>query len=216
MIFLIRDDELNFPDPRWGDPDGMFAVGGDLSLDRLILAYSKGIFPWYAYKFYKKPHWYCPMSRFVIFPSEIHISHSMRTMMNNPRYEVTFNQEFVEVMQGCRYVDYRDQHLGSWLGKHIIKAYTELYRVNRAISVEVWKDKILVGGLYGVVVGRNVIGESMFSDEPSASKLALIHLAKEMEKHGGGIIDCQVESPHLKSMGARHIPYDEYLRILHS
>ena len=159
------DEELWFPDPHVGDPDGMLAVGGDLSIDRLLLAYSHGIFPWFSFRDGDEPIWYCPMERFVIFPSE--------------------------------------------------KAYEELYRQGFALSVEVWDmedGKKLVGGLYGVTIGRNVFGESMFSLVPSASKLALIYLARKM--HGQGIIDCQFKTNHLESMGGRYISYDKYMELL--
>ena len=212
---IVRlDNELWFPDPRQGDEDGLFAVGGDLSTDRLLLAYSYGIFPWYAFRYYKEIHWYCPMDRFVIFPSKIHISHSMRTLINNKKYEVSFNECFEDVIKNCSELRYKEE--GAWLGNDMIKAYTELHRQGLAASVEVWDGDKLAGGLYGVNIGYNFFGESMFSLEPSASKMALIHLAHIMRKSGQGIIDCQFETPHLKSMGGEHISYDEYLNLLDS
>ena len=230
MIYLLRDDEISFPDPRDGEPNGLFAVGGDLSVPRLLLAYSHGIFPWYAFrkedayldlcKEDGEPYiqWWCPMQRFVIFPDEIHISHSMKQMMKKEEYNVTFCQDFKGVITNCGAL--REKEKGAWLGEHIIEAYTRLFDAGYAASVEVWKTEDdaesprLVGGLYGVCIGKCFIGESMFSLVPSASKLALIVLAKYMQQHGGLFIDCQLETPHLKSMGGRFISYDQYMSIL--
>lgn len=210
MIYRLRDD-LSFPDPHLCDePDGLLAVGGDLSVDRLLLAYSNGIFPWYSFRDCDEPLWYCPMQRFVIFPDEIHISHSMRTLINRNRYRLSFNEDFDGVIAACS--DLRIKEHGAWLGRDMIEAYTELHRQGFAASVEVWDGERLVGGLYGVCIGRTFFGESMFSLAPSASKLALIHLARFFSTHGGRLIDCQFETPHLKSMGGRFISYDEYMK----
>lgn len=224
MVFQL-DDTITFPDPHYGEPDGLLAVGGDLSVDRLLLAYSNGIFPWFSFRDYEEPQWYCPMQRFVIFPKEIHISHSMRTLLNKGRYEVSINQDFEGVIRQCSLL--RADKPGAWLGEDMIEAYTELHRQHFAASVEVW-DPIadgndsegpthrLVGGLYGVNIGKAFFGESMFSLVPSASKLALIFLAQVLEENGGTLIDCQFETPHLRSMGGRHISYDEYIQLLNS
>lgn len=212
MIFAL-DDEIAFPDPRLGEPDGLFAIGGDLSIDRLLLAYSHGIFPWYSFRDSDEPYWYCPMQRFVIFPEEIHISHSMRSLINRQRYRLSINEDFEGVITNCGKL--REDQEGAWLGEEIVKAYTALYEQGFAASVEVWDGEKLVGGLYGVCIGNSFFGESMFSLVPSASKLALIHLAKVLSKNGGRLIDCQFETPHLKSMGGRFIPYDDYLSIIH-
>jgi len=214
VVFQLSDD-IVFPDPRMGEEDGLLAVGGDLSEERLLLAYSYGIFPWYSFRDWPYPAWYCPMQRFVIFPDEIHISHSMRTLMNKKAYHVTFNNDFDGVITGCSEVDGRHDMKGAWLGKEMMAAYRHLNRQGYAVSVEVWdSDDNLVGGLYGVTVGACFIGESMFSRQPNTSKLALIHLARFMQRIGGRLIDCQLETPHLKSMGGRFIPYEEYLEIL--
>lgn len=212
MILQLFEGGIEFPDPREGEPDGLFAVGGDLGAERLLLAYTLGIFPWFSFRDCDQPMWYCPMERFVIFPEEIHVSHSMRSLINKGIYEVTFNKAFGEVIKGC--AEERMALEGAWLGEEMIRAYTRLHERGFASSVEVWREGSLVGGLYGVTVGTGFFGESMFSREPSASKLALIHLARHMAAHGGRLIDCQFETPHLKSMGGRHISYDEYLSIL--
>lgn len=229
MIFELSD-EIGFPDPRLGEEDGFFAIGGDLSEERLLLAYEYGIFPWYSFKPEEYPQemlepktgkprvqWWCPMQRFVIFPSEIHISHSMRQMLNKAaegEYKVTFNQAFEQVINQCGVI--REDEQGAWLGEDIKKAYTQLHKRGYAMSVEVWdKEETLIGGLYGVTMGKVFIGESMFSLKPSASKLALIALARVLSPMSGSLIDCQLETSHLKSMGGRYIPYEEYLKILH-
>lgn len=196
MVYQIFEDSLEFPDPREGEDDGMFAIGGDLSTDRLLLAYSLGIFPWFSFRDWKEPVWYCPMQRFVIFPDEIHVSHSMRNMINKGLYRVTMNRDFRGVIEGCSEI--RIDMEGAWLGEKMIEAYTRLHELGFASSVEVWREDKLVGGLYGVTIGNAFFGESMFSREPGASKLALIHLARTMQARGGKLIDCQFETPHLK------------------
>ncbi|WP_294593230.1 leucyl/phenylalanyl-tRNA--protein transferase [uncultured Bacteroides sp.] len=210
MVYQLTD-KLSFPDPHYGDPDGLLAVGGDLSIDRLLLAYSNGIFPWYAFR-EGMIQWWCPMERFVIFPDEIHISHSMRTLINKGIYHLTVNQAFREVIHACG--ESRMDMEGAWLGHEMMDAYTRLHEQGFAASIEVWEKERLVGGLYGVTIGNCFFGESMFSLVPSASKLALIHLAQLFQKHGGTLIDCQFETPHLKSMGGRFISYEEYMELL--
>ena len=210
MVFRLTK-KLAFPDPHYGDEDGLLAVGGDLSIYRLILAYSNGIFPWYAFRENQIQLW-CPMDRFVIFPDEIHISHSMRTLINKGKYRLTFNQAFREVIQTCG--NLRIDMEGAWLGKDIMDAYTRLHEQGFAASVEVWDKERLIGGLYGVTLGRCFFGESMFSLVSDASKLALIHLAATFRSLGGVMIDCQFETPHLLSMGGRHISYEEYMKYI--
>lgn len=206
------DNKLWFPDPHYGEDDGCIAVGGDLRVDRLLLAYSNGIFPWYAYR-YDEPVWYCPMQRFVIFPDEIHVSHSMRTLLNKGQYRLSINEDFDRVIETCSQL--RIDEEGAWLGPQMVEAYKELHRQGFAASVEVWeRQEKFVGGLYGVSIGKAFFGESMCSLVPSASKLALIHLARTLQARGGKLIDCQFETPHLKSMGGREISYDEYMKII--
>ena len=213
MVYQL-DDDLWFPDPRLADEDGCLAVGGDLSIDRLLLAYQHGIFPWFSFRDNEDPVWYCPHERFVIFPDEIHISHSMRTLLNKKKYTFTLNEDFEGVIHNCSKLRYEEE--GAWLGEDIIKAYTELHRQGFAASVEVWEEERLVGGLYGVNIGSAFFGESMFSLVPSGSKLALIHLAKTMQELNGTIIDCQLKTAHLESMGGRYISYDEYMKLISS
>lgn len=158
MILKIDDtaDEIYFPDPHYGDEDGCFAIGGDLSIDRLLLAYSNGIFPWYSFRDQPEILWFCPMKRFVIFPDEIHISHSMRTLMRKNRYSVGINEDFDGVIRGCSKTNGRYWEDGAWLGENIIQAFTALHKQGFAASVEVWDNETdeLVGGLYGVTIGK--------------------------------------------------------------
>ena len=214
MAVYQLDHELWFPDPHLGEDDGLVAVGGDLSVDRLLLAYSNGFFPWYSFRHNKEPLWFCPLQRYVIFPNEIHVSHSMKQLINRHQLKPTINQDFEGVIRGCATAQNRNKEEGAWLGPEIIEAYTEMHRQGFAVSVEVWQDEQLVGGLYGVNLGKAFFGESMFSLVPNASKLALIHLAQMLETLGDTLIDCQFETPHLRTMGARYIPYEEYLRLI--
>ncbi len=216
MVFSIPKEELIFPDPHLGEPDGLLCIGGDLSPERLLLAYHHGIFPWFSFTS-REPHWYCPMQRFVIFPAEIHVSHSMRSLINKGKYRVSVNEDFDGVIHGCSLAQDRINEDGAWLGDDIIEAYTELHRRDYAASVEVWdSEQRLVGGLYGVTINRCFMGESMFSLVPNASKLALIGLAYHLQDLCWKMIDCQLETPHLRSMGARFIPYDHYMALLNA
>lgn len=215
------DDDLWFPDPYLSDnKPGLIAVGGDLRPERLLLAYTYGFFPWFSFKDADEPHWYCPLDRFVIFPDEIHVSHSMKSLINKNRYRVSFNHDFRHVIGNCAVVANRNKKAGAWLGPDIIRAYTEMHRLGFAKSVEVWekngesREERLVGGLYGIMLNNAFFGESMFSLVPDASKLALIFLARKAQADGWKFIDCQYETPHLLSMGGRHITYNDYLKIL--
>lgn len=214
MIFQL-DRCTDFPDPRYGNEDGFYAVDGEVTPERLAAAYPLGIFPYFAFR-YRPVIWWAPQERFVIFPEEVHVSHSMRNLMNKKRFHCTINEAFPEVIASCADTDDRIDEDNAWLGPELLDTWMELHDMGHAKSVEVWEGEDLVGGLYGFVCGQAFIGDSMFSLEPSASKLALIHLARYMQAQGGGIIDCQLETPHLKSMGGRYISYDEYLEYTHS
>ena len=214
MIFQL-DRCTDFPDPRYGNEDGFYAVDGEVTSERLAAAYPLGIFPYFAFR-YRPVIWWAPQERFVIFPEEVHVSHSMRNLMNKKRFHCTINEAFPEVIASCADTDDRIDEDNAWLGPELLDTWMELHDMGHAKSVEVWEGEDLVGGLYGFVCGRAFIGDSMFSLEPSASKLALIHLARYMQAQGGGIIDCQLETPHLKSMGGRYISYDEYLEYTQS
>jgi leucyl/phenylalanyl-tRNA--protein transferase len=211
MIFDLTYT-TEFPDPKYGDKSGFYAVGGEICPDMLEKAYPLGIFPYYAYK-HERVCWWAPQKRFIIRPSKIHISHSMRNMINKKKYHCTINKMFDGVLAGCSCVDGRMQEDCAWLGPELLDTWMHLYDRGCAKSVEVWEGDDLVGGLYGFVHNGCFLGDSMFSLETGASKLALIHLARHMESLGGeGFIDCQLETPHLKSMGARYISYEEFIK----
>lgn len=209
MIFQL-DRTDSFPDPRYGNKDGFYAVGGEITPERLAKAYPMGIFPYFAFR-HEPVIWWAPQERFVIHSDEIHVSHSMRNMINKRKYRCTINKAFADVLAGCACTDDRIEEDNAWLGPDLLDTWMLLNEDGHAKSVEVWDGDELVGGLYGFVCGRAFIGDSMFSLVPSASKLAQIHLARYMQANGGGIIDCQLETSHLKSMGACYISYDAYL-----
>lgn len=212
MIYYLDKSEIAFPDPHTADPDdGLLAIGGDITTDWLLAGYRQGIFQWYAYDHKQEPFWWCPPQRFVIFPHDIHISHSMRQLLKSGKYRVTFDQDFERVMRGCGSVNGRNGERGRWLGEHLLPPYLQLHAQGVAHSVEVWHDNTFVGGLYGVEVGRTFCGESMCSFAPNASKVALIALAQHLQQREGWLIDCQLRTNHLESMGGRFIPYDQFM-----
>lgn len=207
MAVYLLDDEIWFPPPEGAEENGLLAVGGDLEPRRLILAYSNGIFPWFDQD--EEILWWCPHERFVIFPEEIRISKSMKKMMRRTSLEVTLNHDFDGVIENCRRL--RENREGTWITDGMEVAYKELHRMGYAASAEVWDGKQLVGGLYGVVLGRCFFGESMFSLVSNASKLALIRLSQYLQRLGFYMIDCQFHTDHLESMGGRFISYGEYM-----
>lgn len=200
-----------FPKPQKGNGNGLIAAGGNLNPDVLVEAYSNGVFPWFDFR-EGTILWYCPYDRFVIFPSEIHVSHSTRNLFNKGIYRITFNEAFPEVIRNCS--ELRIDEPGAWLGPQMIEAYTRLHDLDLVHSVEVWNGDRLVGGLYGVHMHGAFFGESMFSLEPGSSKLALVSLARKMEAEKEKLIDCQLYTDHLASMGGRYIPYDEYMKLI--
>lgn len=200
-----------FPKPQKGNGNGLIAAGGNLNPDVLVEAYSNGVFPWFDFR-EGTILWYCPYDRFVIFPSEIHVSHSTRNLFNKGIYRITFNEAFPDVIRNCSEI--RIDEPGAWLGPQMIEAYTRLHDLDLVHSVEVWNGDRLVGGLYGVHMHGAFFGESMFSLEPGASKLALVSLARKMEAEKEKLIDCQLYTDHLASMGGRYIPYDEYMKLI--
>ena len=207
MVYLLNES-LIFPDPALADEDGWLAVGGDLSPQRLILAYRNGIFPWYSEG--DPICWYSPHQRFVIKPEELHISHSMQSLIRKNTYEVTENKCFTEVITNCATIN-REGQSGTWITVDMKAAYIRLHEMGVAHSIEIWHEGKLVGGIYGVVISRAFCGESMFSLMPSASKLALTHLCQSGRYD---LIDCQMHTPHLKSMGGRYMSRDEFTAYL--
>ena len=207
MIFRL-DERLLFPDPALADEDGLLAVDGDLSVERLLLAYQNGIFPWYGDD--TPILWYSPHERFVLYPAELKLSKSMKQVLRSGKFRVTVNQSFADVIDACSRVE-REGQDGTWIVEDMKVAYLRLHQAGFAHSVEVWQQDELVGGLYGVQVGNVLCGESMFSLVSNASKTALIHLCNTgLYK----LIDCQVHTDHLESMGARMISRDEYMSVV--
>lgn len=207
MIFRL-DDRLLFPDPSFAEEDGLLAVGGGLSTDRLLLAYGNGIFPWYSDD--DPILWYSPHERFVLYTSELKISKSMRQVLRSGKFTITTDTCFGNVVAACSAAK-REGQDGTWITDDMKAAYTKLHHEGYAHSVEVWMDGKLVGGLYGVHAGDVFCGESMFSLVSNASKTALIWLCNTGKYK---LIDCQVYTEHLESMGAQMIPREEYISIL--
>jgi leucyl/phenylalanyl-tRNA--protein transferase len=184
------------------EPNGLLAIGGDLSLPRLLDAYRHGIFPWFNRG--EPVLWWSPDPRMVLVPGEVRVSRSLAKRLRNAGFELRVDTAFTEVMRACAAP--RADGAGTWISPAMIAAYTRLFDAGYAHSVETWRDGRLVGGLYGVAVGRMFYGESMFSREPDASKVALVRLARQLEQWGFGLIDCQMETAHLASLGARTLP----------
>ncbi|MGI4020715.1 MAG: leucyl/phenylalanyl-tRNA--protein transferase [Janthinobacterium lividum] len=207
MIFQL-DNRLIFPNPELAEPDGLLAIGGDLSAERLINAYANGIFPWYSDD--EPILWYSPHERFVLFPNQLKISKSMRKVLQSNQFSVTFNQDFAAVIRACASV-FRDGQNGTWITDEMENAYLQLHQQGKAHSVEVWQNNELVGGLYGVEINAIFCGESMFSKVSNASKTALINLCRQKKYQ---LIDCQMYTEHLESLGAKMISRKEFQQFL--
>ena len=203
--------EIRFPNPRYASAQGLLALGGDLSPERLMLAYQMGIFPWYNAG--EPVLWWSPDPRFVLPPSAIKVSKSMRRILRKASFEVRYDTAFEAVVEQCAAVPRVGQN-GTWLIPEMQNAYINLHRLGYAHSVETWLDGTLVGGLYGIVLGKVFCGESMFAKASNASKTALIHLAYHLQREQFTLIDCQAETSHLASMGARFMRRDNFLDLL--
>jgi leucyl/phenylalanyl-tRNA--protein transferase len=200
-----------FPPVAMSSPQGVIAVGGDLHPNRLLKAYQEGIFPWYNDG--EPIIWHCPDPRMVLRPQEVYISKSMRKVLRNNTFKVTFNQNFPEVITHCKHV-YREGQWGTWITDELHDAMLQLHKMGYAKSVEVWQDGKLVGGLYGMDLGNVFTGDSMFSLVSNASKVAFIHLCQKLEQENYDLLDCQVYNEHLASLGAYEIPRTEFLKYL--
>ena len=209
LFFL--DDRLVFPPVDNANSEGLLAVGGDLSPERLLLAYQSGIFPWFNDD--SLILWWSPDPRMVLFPEKVKISKSMRKVLSGDQFKLTKNTSFDRVIGHCA-IQKRKDHEGTWITDKMQEAYKELYKKGFAKSYEVWQDNELVGGLYGVDLGHVFCGESMFSLVSNASKFAFIKMAQELQSKGYALIDCQVYNEHLKSLGAEEIPRERFIRIL--
>jgi len=207
LIQLSRES-LNFPPLEMAlrEPNGLLAMGGDLSPARLLSAYHRGIFPWFS------PGdpilWWSPDPRAVMLPGSFHLSRSMKRFHQKSPYRVTLNQRFAEVIEGCA----ADRHEGTWITAEVIQAWHKLHALGHAHSIEVWRDETLVGGMYGLALGQIFCGESMFSRSENASKTALLVFSDWFHRQGGRLIDCQVLNPHTASLGATEISRTRYLQ----
>ena len=208
MIWLT--DKIEFPPYELTTKDGIIALGGDLSDERLIYAYKNGIFPWFSEG--DPIVWYCPLERMVLFPGEIKVSKSMRKIIQKNEFIITENKAFREVIYNCKNIE-RSDGFGTWITDDMEQAYINLHHKGIAKSIEVWQDNQLVGGLYGLEINNIFCGESMFSKVSNVSKLAFIHLAKKKEYT---LIDCQMYNDHLASLGAREVDRSSFLKILKS
>ena len=212
-VFWLSEDNISFPHPKLANEDGILAIGGDLSVDRLLLAYSMGLFPWF------NPEdpilWWSPDPRFVLFPEELKVSKSMRPYFNQRKFDITFDHAFEQVMRGCQHRVRDGQLQSTWISDEMVEAYCQLHASGYAHSVEVWQGEEMVGGLYGVSIGKVFFGESMFTKVSNASKVGFITLVRKLQEKGFWLIDCQQQTRHLKSLGGRAIPRHEFLEYMH-
>ncbi len=211
--YWLKQDDLSFPDPENAltEPNGLLAVGGDLSLERLLSAYKLGIFPWYEDG--QPILWWSPDPRMVVFPDELHISKSLKKIINRKVFKVSFNQNFPAVILACANQRSKNRD-GTWITDEIQQAYIHLHQAGWAHSVEVWDDNNLVGGLYGIALGKIFFGESMFNEQNNASKVAFVYLTQNLKNQNFKLIDCQVSSEHLASLGAKEIRREKFMQHL--
>lgn len=207
----ILTKEIIFPSVESADVDGLVAIGGDLSAERLLYAYKNGIFPWYNED--EPIQWWSFNPRCVLFPSKLKVSKSMKQVLQNGRFRFTMNKSFEQVVISCKTVTRKDE-LGSWINNDIVDAYTNMHKLGYAISGETWHDGKLVGGLYGVKIGKVFFGESMFSIQSNASKFAFINLIQKLQLQGLELIDCQMKTDHLMSLGAEMIDRKSFVNFL--
>ena len=210
MSLFVLDNELLFPPVRLAEPDGLLAIGGDLSMERLLLAYRNGIFPWYEGRHIL---WWCPDPRFVLFPEELKESKSMRQLLKRNAFDFRVDTAFDQVIASCKTIARRGQE-STWITDEVKEAYTRLHAAGHAHSAEAWLNGELVGGLYGIRMGKVFFGESMFSKTSNASKYAFISYVRQLQAEGVELIDCQVYTEHLESLGARMIGRDEFIRTV--
>ncbi|MBK9464501.1 MAG: leucyl/phenylalanyl-tRNA--protein transferase [Chitinophagaceae bacterium] len=210
MPLFVLDKELTFPPVHLAEPDGLLAMGGDLSSERLLLAYRSGIFPWYEGDTIL---WWCPHPRFVLYPEELKISKSIKPLLNKNEFEFTTNKAFAQVIHHCKKTKRPGQD-GTWITDEVEKAYCKLHELGYAHSAEVWKEGKLIGGLYGIKLGKVFFGESMFSTMSNASRFAFIKYVLQLKSEGIELIDCQVYTEYLESLGARMISGAEFDTLL--
>jgi len=211
LAIFALDKELFFPPPHLAESDGLLAIGGDLSPQRLLLAYRQGIFPWYEGEYIL---WWSPDPRFVLFPAELKISKSMGPLLKKNAFDFTINKSFSEVIHHCKETE-RPGQQGTWITDEVEAAYIQLHELGYALSAEAWGNGELIGGVYGVRLGKVFFGESMFSKVSNASKYAFIKLVENLKQGGVELIDCQVYTKHLESLGARMIARDKFIKYLY-
>lgn len=211
MYFLSK--ELYFPPVSEASYEGILAVGGDLSTERLLLAYRNGIFPWFEED--EPILWWSPPQRMVVNPKEYKVAKSLRNILNRGIFEITYNQNFSEVIKYCQTIKRKGQR-GTWITDSMFEAYLKLHELGVAKSVEVWQNSELVGGLYGIDLGKVFCGESMFSKVPNASKVAFVSLIQQLNQADYHLLDCQVHNDHLEKLGAFEISRENYIKILQS
>ncbi|MEP6926367.1 MAG: leucyl/phenylalanyl-tRNA--protein transferase [Ginsengibacter sp.] len=211
MPFFLPHIQNNFPDVELADEDGLLAFGSNLAMETLLKAYKKGIFPWYNEN--EPICWYSPNPRFVLFPHKLRISSSMKTIIRNKAYQFYVDNDFADVIKNCRMAK-RKGESGTWITDEIEKAYFTLFQSGYAHSAEAWYNKELAGGLYGVQLGKVFFGESMFANQSNASKFAFIKYVQLLRENGVEIIDCQVYTPHLESLGAEFISRKDFTNLL--
>jgi len=210
MSLFALDNELSFPPVHLAEPDGLLAIGGDLSTERLLLAYRNGIFPWYEGEHIL---WWCPDPRFVLFPGELKLNKAIRPLLKRNEFEFTTNKAFPLVIHHCKETKRPGQE-GTWITGEVEKAYCKLHELGYAHSAEVWKNNELVGGLYGIRIGKVFFGESMFSKTSNASRFAFTKYVQQLKEEGIELIDCQVYTEYLESFGARMIPRSDFVKKL--
>ncbi len=210
MALIALNESLQFPPVEMADEDGLLAVGGDLSRERLLYAYRNGIFPWYENKYIL---WWCPDPRFVLFPGELKVSSSMKQLLKKQFYEFSINRDFNAVISQCKAISRRGQD-GTWITDEMRNAFNDLHSAGYAHSAEVWLNGELAGGLYGIRMGKIFFGESMFSRYSNASKFAFIRYVEFLKSEGVALIDCQVYTSHLESLGARMIPRKQFINLI--
>jgi leucyl/phenylalanyl-tRNA--protein transferase len=211
-VFWLDNESLEFPAPELATREGILAVGGDLSPERLLAAYAQGIFPWYNEG--DPILWWSPDPRFVLFPTELQVAKSMRPYFNQQKFQVSFDHDFEAVMRACQGANRTGQSGETWITEDMIAAYVQVHQMGYAHSVEVWQEGKLVGGLYGISLGKIFFGESMFARASNASKFGFITLVQKLRDKGFVLIDCQQQTRHLGSLGARAISREQFLQYL--
>ncbi len=208
---VLLNNQLIFPPVEMTTEEGIIAIGGDLGIERLLLAYQSGIFPWYSEG--EPIVWWSPDPRFVLFPEKLRVTKSMQSVINNGSFRFTINRAFTSVLQNCKTI-YRKEQEGTWITPAVQQAYTALHQLGYAHSAEAWINGELVGGLYGIRLGNVFFGESMFSKVSNASKFAFINYVRQLQKEKVILIDCQVYTPHLESLGAKMIERNKFMALL--